>query len=182
MISQTSPIDDQDLEFDESEGALDSIKKLRSKLKESQEENKDLLLGWQRARADFANLQKESGETYKKARVAALNDFLEDFIPVMDSFDMAFMNKEAWEKVDENWRRGVEYIHSQALMALEKNGIEIFGKEGDEFDPKFYHSSGVIDTEDESMDGKVGQVIQKGYKMGDTILRPAGVKVASYKK
>lgn len=182
MKDETSQNDDADLVFDEEESSSDSIKKLRSKLKASEEENKGLLLGWQRARADFANLQKESSETYKKAREAALNDFLEDFIPVMDSFDMAFINKEAWEKVDENWRKGVEYIHSQAVLALEKNGIEIFGAVGDVFDPKSYHSSGVIDTEEESDDGKVIQVIQRGYKMGDTILRPASVKVANYKR
>lgn len=182
MIDENPQNDDLDLELDESEGALDSIKKLRTKLKDCQEENKDLLLGWQRARADFANLQKESGETYKKAHEAALSDFLEDLIPVLDSFDMAMSNKKAWEEVSENWRRGVEYIHSQAKMALEKNGIEIFGKEGDVFDPKSHHSAGVLDTEDESEDGKVIQVIQRGYKMGDTILRPASVKVANYKK
>ena len=85
----------------------DQIKKLKEKIKELEKEKTEYLDGWQRARADYANLQKTTDEDKKRFREHFAARFVEDLLPVMDSFAMAMSNKEAWEKVDQTWRTGV---------------------------------------------------------------------------
>lgn len=181
MSKKNTQNDEEIIAEEEVQEGPNLVKRLRNEIKSLKKENKELLEGWQRSRADFANLEKSKGKDYERAKNLAKVEFLDDFLKVMDSFDMAFSNKEAWEAVDDNWRLGVEYIYSQAELALSNNGIESFGKIGDEFDPKLHYSSETINTDDENMDEKIVQVIQKGYKMGETIIRPANVKVANYK-
>lgn len=171
-----------DIELEENEEMSgDSVKKLRQRLRESEEKNKESMEGWQRARADYANLQKTHGEQLKNLKSYVVSGVMEDLLPALDSFSMAMSNKEVWEKVDANWRMGIEYILKQFTEALEKNGVtEIEVKEGDSFDPNMHQALETVATEEESKNEKVAQVMQKGYKMGDTVIRP--VKVKTYKK
>jgi molecular chaperone GrpE len=91
---------------------------------------------------------------------------------------MAFSNREAWEKVDANWRMGVEYIHQQLLRVLSENGVTpIDTKVGDTFDPTKHESIETVQTEDSASDNKISTIIQSGYMFGERILRPARVKV-----
>lgn len=183
MTDERAQNSESELEFEDTESLSSStVSKLKKALKKCKEENKELLDGWQRSRADFANLQKSNEDLFKRARSNALRDFIGDFISVMDSFDVAFANKEAWESIDKNWRTGVEYIYSQAKTVLTNHGIESYAEVGDNFDPNFHHSSKVVDTENESEDGKIVGVLQKGYKLEGEVIRPANVLVAHYKK
>jgi molecular chaperone GrpE len=100
----------------------------------------------------------------------------------MDSFDMAFSNKEAWEKVDANWRTGVEYIYAQMNSVFENYGVQSIGKVGEKFNPEFHQSVEHIETDDQSKDDTIAQVLQKGYKTKDKVIRPARVKVFGYKE
>ena len=95
---------------------------------------------------------------------------------------MAFTNKEAWEKVDPAWRSGVEYIYQQFLNTLESHGFKLFGEIGDSFDPTLYEAIEEDVTTEETQDHKVAKVIQKGFLLGEQILRPARVKVYILKK
>lgn len=166
---------------DDQEVSGDVVKKLRERLREAEEKNKESMEGWQRARADYANLQKTHAEQIQNLRSYVVSDVVEDLLPVLDSFSMAMSNKEVWEKVDQNWRMGIEYILKQFQVTLEKYGVtEIETKEGDSFDPNMHQALETVATEDESQNEKVAQVMQKGYKMGDTVIRP--VKVKTYKK
>ena len=88
----------------------DVVKKLRADLKQARKEKEEYLTGWQRAKADYVNLQKSEGEKYKELRTHVTTAMIEDLLPVLDSFDMAMSNREGWEKVDANWRIGIEYI------------------------------------------------------------------------
>ena len=62
------------------------------------------------------------------------------FLTVLDSFNMAFANKDTWEKVDENWRKGIEYIYAQLNNIFEEYGVKEIGKEGENFDPNIHQS------------------------------------------
>jgi len=171
-----------DVVFDESETDSSSkIKKLQNKLKACQEEKQEYLDGWQRAKADYANSKKEEEDNrsriYKNCRL----EMIDDLLPTLDSFDMAFLNKDSWEAVDKNWRVGVEYIHSQLLSVLDKYDVKQIGQVGEEFNPELHHSVETVETDDPSEDHKVIEVLQKGYQMGDEVIRPARVKVASAK-
>ena len=156
----------------------DKIKKLRDDLKTAQAEKNDYLTNWQKERADFINYKKGEDERKKMTLDFAREQFVEELIPVLDAYDMAFSNKEAWEKVEKNWRMGVEYIHAQLLKVLADNGVsEIAPKEGDELDSNLHEAVDTIETDDRAKDGTVAQVMQKGYKMKERITRPARVKV-----
>ncbi len=161
----------------------DKIKKLREDLKTSQTEKADYLANWQKERADFINYKKGEDERKKQTLDFAREQFVEELLPVLDGYDMAFANKEAWEKVDKNWRMGVEYIHQQLLKVLADNGIsEINPQIGDVPDSNLHDMIENVETNEEKIDHTVAQVMQKGYKLGSRVLRPARVKVFVYNK
>jgi molecular chaperone GrpE len=161
----------------------DKLKELREKLKLKTEEAKQNLDGWQRARAEMVNkdkqLQQERVEIIKQASA----NILEDLLPVLDSFEMAKKNKEAWEKVDPNWRMGVEYIFTQLNTTLENHGLKIVApKVGETFDVNKMHAIEEVSTDDDSKDHTVGEVIQSGYELNGKLLREAKVKIYLTKK
>jgi molecular chaperone GrpE len=95
---------------------------------------------------------------------------------------MAFANKEAWEKVDKNWRMGVEYIHQQILKALAEYGVvPIETKIGDAFDPNIHQPIDNIPADDAVQDHTIASITQTGYKNGKKVLRPARVNVWTLK-
>lgn len=156
----------------------DKIKKLRDELKEAKAKRDEYLALLQRERADFLNYKKDELERSGKAVGNAQERVLLDLLPALDSYDMAFANKEAWEKVDKNWRMGVEYIHQQILKALgEYSVVPIVTKIGDAFDPNIHQPIDSVDTDEKEKDHTIASIIQAGYKMGDKILRPARVNV-----
>jgi molecular chaperone GrpE len=166
-----------DVVFEEEDTGTGKIKKLQEKLTACNKERVEYLDGWQRAKADFANAQKGL-ENQKQEYVSYANqNLLEEFLPVVDSFDMAIANKEVWESVDENWRVGVEYIYSQLLSILENNGVKQLDPVGDTFDPAIHTSVEQVDAQSESEDHVIARVIQKGYIMKDKVLRSPKVVV-----
>ncbi len=178
--------DSEMLEFefneDGEEDLKKTIKKLRADLKALKKEKDEYLNGWQKERADFANYKKEE-DTRKAAFSEAVRErILTRFLSVLDSFNMAFANKEAWSKVEENWRKGVEYIYSQLGSVFEEYGVRPIGEVGEDFDPNIHQSIDVVDTKKKEDEHKIAEVIQKGYKLGDRVLRPARVNVYEYKE
>lgn len=172
-----------DVEFEELDWVGDEkkdkekLKKLREDLKKSQLESRDHLTALQRARADYVNLKKELDETREVTKKKTTEKVLADFLPTLDSFDMAMGNTAAWEAVDKNWRIGVEFIYSQLKTALENNGVSPIDQVGVEFDPNNHEPIETKETIDASLDHKIERIIQKGYRMGDRVIRPARVVV-----
>lgn len=175
---------DIDIELEETEfenvSKNDKLKKLRQELAEAKKQSQEYLTGWQKERAEFANYKTEE-EKKRKERLEAMKlHLVTDFFPVLDSFDMAFSNKEAWEKVDSAWRVGVEYIHTQLIRVIEDYGIHAIDTLGVTFDPLIHEPTERVSVDSEEKDNTVIEIIQKGYRSGDIILRPAKVKVGSY--
>lgn len=159
----------------------DVVKKLREEIKKLRAEKEEYLTGWQRAKADYVNLQKEEEGKRKEMRAFIMSTLVEDLLPVLDSFDMAFANKEAWEKVDPNWRNGVEYIHQQFLRVLSENMVTPINQTDIPFEPTIHESVETVPTDDQSKDHTIATVIQSGYKIGERVIRPARVKVFALK-
>lgn len=155
------------------------VKKLRERLRIAEREKKEYLDGWQRMRADFANARKEDDQRRGEIIKFASEGLVEELLPVLDSFTMAFANKEAWEKVDSNWRKGVEYIYAQLWSVLESRGLAEIGVLGEAIDPRLHIEVAHTETKDENMAGKVTEVIQKGYRLHSRVIRPAKVKGGS---
>ncbi|MEI6022637.1 MAG: nucleotide exchange factor GrpE [bacterium] len=179
---------DNDVVFEESTeegielGGAAKVKKLQDKIKLLEKEKAEYLDGWQRARADYANLQKTSDEDKKRVRALVEESFIEDLLPTLDSFAMAFSNVQAWEKVEPTWRTGVEYIYQQFLKALNDKNVSIIpAKIGDSFDAYMHESIESVETEDVTKDHTIAAVVQQGYLLGEKVLRPARVKVYAIK-
>ena len=159
------------------EAPMAKIKKLRDELKAVKKERDEYLTGWQRAKADFINARKEEERSRAEFVKAANKDLIFDVLSALDSFDMAFSNKEAWEKVDKNWRTGIEYIYSQLLSVLEQNGLKQLAPAGETFDPNFHTSVESVPVEKDEDEHKILEVVQKGYTLNGSLIRSPKVKV-----
>jgi len=183
------PHDDNDIvpeNLDDSvvseEHAAETIKKLREKLKKATEEKQEYLTGWQRAKADLINARKRDEEDRKEFTKFANERLIDGLIPVLDSFEMAMGNKEAWEKADKNWRTGVEYILGQLKKALNDAGLEEVNPIGQKFDASRDEAAEYVPVDNESDHHKILAVIQKGYVLNGRPMRPPKVRVGEYKK
>jgi len=161
---------------------LAKIQKLKAELKQAKKEKEEYLLGWQKERADFANYKKEEDARRSYFTEATRERVLSSFLSVLDSFNMAFANREAWEKVDASWRKGVEYIYSQMNGVFEEYGVKSVGTVGEPFDPNMHESIDMVATDKREDDHKIATVIQKGYKLGTRVIRPARVNVFEFKE
>ncbi|MEK7582211.1 MAG: nucleotide exchange factor GrpE [Patescibacteria group bacterium] len=184
-LDEKNNISDNDVVFEDENDEntpLQKIKKLREELKKCTEERGEYLAGWQRAKADFIN-QKNDLEKWKKDFILFANEnLIDELLPVLDSFNIAFGNREAWEKVDKNWRTGVEYIHSQLEGVLKQHGLITIGEVGEPFNPEKHSAIEKIVTQKKDEDGLVKEVFQKGFILKDKIIRPAKVKVFAYEE
>lgn len=184
-ITNNEDLDDVSFEDVNEEGEVDArttIKKLREKIKKLEGEKQEYLDLSQRTRADYINFKKEVDTNRIVERKFATKRFIEELLPVLDSYDMAKGNTEAWEKVDQNWRVGIEYIFGQLRTVLENEGVIQFGKVGDTFDPNLHESMEMVNVENESENDKIVFILQSGYRMNETILRPARVKTGHFEK
>ena len=177
--------EDEIVEFefndDGEEDLKKTLKKLRLDLKVAKKEKEEYLTGWQKERADFANYKKSEDDRKAKYNENMREHILTRFLSILDSFNIAFSNKEVWEKVDLNWRIGIQHIYSQLTNVFEEYGVKEIGKDGEDFDPNIHESIETIQTNKKEQDHKIAKVIQKGYKLGERVIRPARVNVFEHK-
>ena len=151
--------------------ALAAIEKERDTLKEQ-------LL---RAVADFDNYRKRIERERRELSDYAATDVLLELLPIIDNFERALQapasGDEPFKKADEAFKKGVELIHKQMLDLLRKRGVTLIDALGADFDPNV-HQAVIHEPSDEHREGEVMQELQRGYKLGDRLLRPAMVKVA----
>src|SRR3990172_10073265 len=179
--SDTTEVEEFEYNDDGEEDLKKTLKKLKLELKACQKEKSEYLTGWQKERAEFANYRKAEDDRKAMLSESMRERILTRFLAVMDSFNMAFANKEAWEKVDENWRRGVEYIYWQMSTVFEEYGVKPIGAVGEKFDPNIHQSMELMSTDKKELDHTVSEIIQKGYKLADRVMRAAPVNVYEYK-
>lgn len=131
-----------------------------------------------RGQAEFENYRKrverERSELYQRGR----DDVLLQFLPVVDNFERALSSLETSEGDEEALRHGVELIHKQFKDALSKFGLEAVEAVGQVFDPHV-HEAVTTEATDKHEENTVIEEFQRGYRIGDRLLRPAKVKVAS---
>ena len=140
-------------------------------LKLQLEEKSDLLF---RTAAEFDNYKKRTER--EKASVAeyAKAGIIKKLLPILDNVDRAALA----DKETADYIKGVELIIKQFEGLASELGIEEVAQVGDNFDPNLHEA--VMHTEDENLgENVVSQVLQKGYKIGDTVIRPAMVAVAN---
>lgn len=164
--------DIDDIELDEAEGLIkDKLKKVKDELKACQKERRNELEEVQRIKADFLNSKRRNEEQLARDRERITIKHVESLLPLCDSFELA-MNDPSWNTCEEKWRKGVEGIYAQLQGTLRASNVSEVGKVGEIFNP---HEHEAVAHEDDG--DTVTAILQKGYKMNDTIIRPARVAV-----
>ncbi len=127
-----------------------------------------------RLAADYDNFRKRTIKEKEQSYGNGKADAVEKLLPVYDNLERA-LNQETQ---DEAYKKGVEMTMTQLVGILNSLGVEIFGNVGDTFDPNLHNA--VMHVDDESFgENTICQVFQKGFKIGDKIVRFAMVQVAN---
>lgn len=153
----------------------DRIKAEMAELMEQAAQAQDYLLGWQRERAEFANYKRRIEQQQKDSYANASGDVLKKLIPVIDDFDRALGSIPDDIKTNP-WVSGTSMIQRKMTKILDDFGVTVIDPAGQLFDPNLHEAVTTQESDQES--GTVLEVLQKGYQMGDRLLRPALVKVA----
>ena len=128
----------------------------------------------QRVQADFENFRRRNESVRADAYADGRKDVATAMLPVLDNLERAV--EAAAGSQDEALKNGVEMVLKQMSDAYEKLGVKPIDRRGEKFDPNLENAI-LQGTEDEGEPGTVCQVLQKGYMIGDRVLRHAMVKV-----
>lgn len=167
-------------ELDEEIKALnDKVKDYQSKFELAEKDKDEWKNKYYEAYANLSNTRRQiekEGEDFKKY---ANKSLLTEFIPVLDSFDMAFKT-EPKDPAIKNYLVGFKMIHSKLLEFLNKMNVEVISPNiGDEYDP---HKMEALSTVEGDEDNKVAEVYYKGYKLHDSLLRASSVVITKKKE
>jgi molecular chaperone GrpE len=132
-----------------------------------------------RTHADFENIKKRLEKEKYQAIDYASEKFAKDLLAPIDTLEMALEAANAdlpAEELIEKLKEGIELTIKSFRTTFEKNNIEVV--ETDEFDPNHHNAVMRVDSDDHK-EGEIVQVMQKGYKLKDRLLRPAMVSIAN---
>ena len=128
----------------------------------------------QRTQADFENWRKRATRETAAAGQRARSGLMTELLPVVDNLERALASAEA----EDGLAGGVKLVHSELVSVLVRNGVEPFDPKGEKFDPGV-HEAISTRPDEEAAAGIVLDVVEKGYRLGDAVLRPARVVVSA---
>ena len=127
-----------------------------------------------RLAADYDNFRKRTIKEKEQSYGNGKADAIEKLLPVYDNLERALQQ----ETADEAYKKGVEMTMNELVKIFTSLGVEIFGNPGDTFDPNLHNAVMHIDSEDFG-ENTIAQVFQKGFKVGEKVVRFAMVQVAN---
>lgn len=128
-----------------------------------------------RTAAEFDNYRKRMDRERRELSEYVASDVLAELLPIVDNFERALQAPAGGD--GDAFRKGVELIHRQMLDLLRKRGVTPIDAVGADFDPNL-HQAVIHEPSGDHREGEVMQELQRGYRIGDRLLRPAMVKVA----
>ncbi len=143
-------------------------------LETSQNKAEEYLNLAQRVQADFDNFRRRNQNVRADAFSDGAKEFIKTLLPVVDNLERALQA----EKEETSMRAGVELVYKQLMEVLTKRGVTTIDRLNEKFDPNLENAV-LQGTEDEGEKGTVCMVLQKGYQLGDSVLRHAMVKVVA---
>ena len=164
----TEELENQEVE--ETSPEADELEALRN-------ENEELISTLQRLQADFENFRKRAQRDQEALVARAGERIVKELLPVLDDLERALEAAEQHEEA--KLEDGVKLVHRQLEQLLAKEGVARVETDG-MFDPHVHE--GLLTQPSESEEGSVIEVLQKGYRLGDRVLRPARVVVAGPKQ
>ena len=153
----------------EETAALDPM---QQELEKAQAQAEEYLNLAQRVQADFDNFRRRNASVRADAYEDGAKDMIKLVLPVIDNLERALES----ESTDEKLHEGVQMTYKMMMDVLEKRGVTVIDRKGEAFDPNLENA--VMRAPREMGEpGTVSQVFQKGYKLGDSVLRFAMVQV-----
>jgi molecular chaperone GrpE len=169
------PKDDKELlgEIKELQEEIDLLRKELSHYKKIEEEYLDRL---KRVHAEYDNYRKRILKEQVDSILRANKELIEKLLPVIDSFEHALEVGGDLKSVRDDFYKGVKMIFEKLMDVMQKEGITVINPAGEEFNP---HVCEAVITESvkDVEEGTVLEVLRKGYKLNDFLIRPAVVKV-----
>ncbi|MGA8671649.1 MAG: nucleotide exchange factor GrpE [Terracidiphilus sp.] len=153
------------------------LEKQKTELEQLRTERDQLLDRLARLQAEFENARKRAERERQEFRDYAVGNVVEQFLPVLDNFELALKATGSAEQL----RSGVELIVKQMEEILRQLQVQAVPAVGAEFDPRHHEALGTVERED-LPDQHVAEEVRRGYKLRDRLLRPALVRVASNPK
>lgn len=132
-----------------------------------------------RIQAEFENFKKRCEKDWSERSKQATQRLMTDLLSVLDSFDKALEELDS-DSEKNGAKAGIQRLHRQFLQTLHREGLKEVKADG-KFDP-FVHEALTKEEREDVEDGRILEVYQKGYALGQKILRPARVKVAKSKE
>ncbi len=157
-------------------GGFDELETLRSELDKEREQSQANLDRALRAQAEMENLRKRTTRDVDNAHKYALDKFVNELLPIIDSLELGMA---AAEGIDGNKEllEGMQLTLKMFLTALEKFGVNQLSPEGEKFNPEQHEAVSMQEVEGKDT-GTVVTVMQKGYELNGRLVRPAMVMVA----
>lgn len=183
VVNETETSDlEEDVKPDEgeietaAEVEIEEVPDLETQLKEAEEQAAEYLDGWQRARAELANFKKRAERERGQLVSTIKANVILDLVPILDDLELAVEHLP--QDLDgHEWASGVLLIQRKLVALLEEMGLEEIEAAGQPFDPELHEAVMQVPS-DEHEPGTVVDVLRKGYRMEDRIIRAAMVRVA----
>ena len=128
-----------------------------------------------RAQADFENYRKRAAKEAAAAGARARSGLIRELLPVVDNLERALASSDG---ADETFVQGVRLVYNELQGVLSRAGVEAIEPAGEPFDPTVHEALSTRES-DGAEAGVVLDVVEKGYRSGDTVIRPARVVVAA---
>ncbi len=129
----------------------------------------------QRTKADFENYRKRTARDAAAAQTRGVSKLALELLPAIDNLERALFA--ANDTAAEELMSGIRLVHDEILAALGRAGIEPYSPQGEPFDPQQHEAVAQLPAP-EAEPGTIVEVYQRGYRLGDSVLRPARVSVA----
>jgi molecular chaperone GrpE len=131
----------------------------------------------QRTRADFENYRKRAAREAAAAQERGVVKLVRELLPAVDNLDRALEAVAANGDSSDELLSGIKLVHAEVIAALNRAGVERFSPKGERFDPE-RHEAVAQQSVEGAESGTVVEVYQRGYRLGDSVIRPARVVVA----
>ena len=157
--------------------ATEEVSGPRSQVSDIETERDKYLELAQRTQADFENYRKRAAKEAAAAGSRAKAGLVRELLPVLDNLERALQLAGNGGENGDAFVEGVRLVHADLVGVLQRSGVQAFDPSGEPFDPTL-HEALSTRPEDGQHPGTVVEVVEKGYRLNDTILRPARVVVS----
>ena len=153
---------------------IDDIETISESLAEEKNRAEGFLTNWKRTQADFINYKRRSEQEKAEASNLARSALILTLLPVLDDLERALASVPS-RLAKHSWVEGVSLVERKFRTVLELQGVSEIKALGEPFDPELHEAA----MHEKGEEGIVIRELLKGYKIGDRVIRPAGVVVGS---